>query len=1086
MGPIARISLRRPRTTLAVWLGLIAVLALLGSGVEGRLRQGVLTIPGSEPAHAHELARQQFGPAVTIAVLLQGPADELDRQGPALVTALVREDDLRALSPWDRGKDAARLRPNPETAMVLAAVERPIDEAFFEGTEKVRGIVDKWIEAPVEARLTGQPAIGEALKDESYAAARRAERIALPILLLVLLLVFRSPVAAAVPALSGIGTVLGSFGVIWLLAGWLEIDPIAVSLASMMGLALGVDYSLLIVSRFREELARGSPVPEAVRVAGSTAGRTVRFAGAALIVALIVALLLAPGNLLLSAAVGVIVATVLSILGAAAAMPAALLLLGHNVDRWHIGRRRRRHAAASAAGAALRRPGLAVLLIGGALLVLASSALAVQTGPPDVRQLPPDNAARQDFEAVRKVMGPGWAAPFDVILVADQGTLTERTRLRRLQDWQNEIADDSEVALVVGPGRLSAASRQARRGAQSLRRAERGLARIHAGLTQAEGGVAELWSGADRGAAAADAVAGGAGDAAGASARLSTGLGRTEDGAAGLAAKLASAKRGAKRIASGGSEAASGARQLASQLQRLRKAVDGEATPGAEELAAGLTQAEFDLGLLREPAQAAEQELATALDALLRLSVDPTDPDYQQALESVGRAAAAVSGRDPRDGSPVAPDYDGLDAELAAGAARLGEAANGAARLAAGSRRLGTSLRRLTGAAGRVTAGAERLTAGAERLTAGTQRLHAGAEQLAAAVATLRAGAGSLEAGLQDLAGGSGALAGGLDEGSAGAAELDRGTQRLVGGSARLSGRFGAARARQQRTSPGLFESGYYVLAGIDGARRREREQAEFAVNVDHGGEAGHVTVIPVHGPNDPETKELRDRLSAQVAELGSAVHADAALGGSAAALAEYDDATASRLVLLIASLAVVTYFVLLPIFRSLLLPLVAVLLNMLSVGVAFGVLALLFDGSDPVLGGPGYVDAVAITGIYTVIFGLSIDYQVFLVARMREGYARHAETRAAITYGIERTAGVVTGAAAIMSGVFLAFAMTPVANTRQFGVGLTVAVLIDATVVRLILLPSLMRLLDRWCWWLPPWLDRRMPTLDVEGSASS
>jgi RND superfamily putative drug exporter len=117
---------------------------------------------------------------------------------------------------------------------------------------------------------------------------------------------------------------------------------------------------------------------------------------------------------------------------------------------------------------------------------------------------------------------------------------------------------------------------------------------------------------------------------------------------------------------------------------------------------------------------------------------------------------------------------------------------------------------------------------------------------------------------------------------------------------------------------------------------------------------------------------------------------------------------------------------------------------------------------------------------MFTVIFGLSIDYQVFVLMRMREGWLRTGDLREGIAYGIARTARVITGAAAIMAGVFLVFATADVATIRQLGVGLAIAVLLDATVVRLFLLPAALRAGGRFTWWLPAWLDRALPSLDI------
>jgi RND superfamily putative drug exporter len=170
-------------------------------------------------------------------------------------------------------------------------------------------------------------------------------------------------------------------------------------------------------------------------------------------------------------------------------------------------------------------------------------------------------------------------------------------------------------------------------------------------------------------------------------------------------------------------------------------------------------------------------------------------------------------------------------------------------------------------------------------------------------------------------------------------------------------------------------------------------------------------------------------------------------------------------------------------ILRAIPLALLAVLLNLLTVAASFGVLSAMFVGDDPPLGGPGAIDVVAVSGIFAITFALSIDYQVFLVSRMREEYARSQDPDEAIRFGLEGTSKIITGAALIMLGVFTAFALSDFITIRQFGVGLATAVLLDATVVRLVLLPALMKLLGKRAWWLPGWLDRLLPHVDVERS---
>ena len=166
---------------------------------------------------------------------------------------------------------------------------------------------------------------------------------------------------------------------------------------------------------------------------------------------------------------------------------------------------------------------------------------------------------------------------------------------------------------------------------------------------------------------------------------------------------------------------------------------------------------------------------------------------------------------------------------------------------------------------------------------------------------------------------------------------------------------------------------------------------------------------------------------------------------------------------------------------RALLLAAIAVGLNLLTVGVAFGVLTLLFHVPDGLAAGrPQLRRRGRRLHDLRVVFGLSIDYAVFLLSRMRERYEAGDDNATAVRYGLEKTARVITGAAVIMLAVFVVFAGAPIATVSQLGIGLTVAVVLDATVVRIVLLPALMLLLGDRVWWLPRPLERVLPRLNV------
>ena len=179
--------------------------------------------------------------------------------------------------------------------------------------------------------------------------------------------------------------------------------------------------------------------------------------------------------------------------------------------------------------------------------------------------------------------------------------------------------------------------------------------------------------------------------------------------------------------------------------------------------------------------------------------------------------------------------------------------------------------------------------------------------------------------------------------------------------------------------------------------------------------------------------------------------------------------------------MTLVTFLALVVLLRAVTLAALAVALNLMTVGVAFGVLVLLFHvPAGWPLGGHDYVDAIGAAGIFGIVFGLSVDYAVFLLARMRESYEQSGDHEEAISFGLEKTAAVITGAAAIMMAVLPVFAAAPISTVSQLGVGLAVAVALDATVVRIVLLPALMLLIGERVWWLPAPLARVLPKIEL------
>ena len=253
---------------------------------------------------------------------------------------------------------------------------------------------------------------------------------------------------------------------------------------------------------------------------------------------------------------------------------------------------------------------------------------------------------------------------------------------------------------------------------------------------------------------------------------------------------------------------------------------------------------------------------------------------------------------------------------------------------------------------------------------------------------------------------------------------------------------------------------------------------------------AAIVQVVPTTGPQDSETADLVERLREQVLP-GALDGTDLTVNvsGSVAANIDFSSYLARRIPLFFAAVLTLSFLLLMMVFRSLLVPLKAVVMNMLSIGAAYGVVvavfqwgwgASLFDTS----GGP--IEPFVPMMLFAIVFGLSMDYEVFLLSRVKEEFDRTGDPVNSVADGLAVTARVITAAAAIMVVVFASFVFEDNRIIKLFGLGLSSAVLLDATLVRMLLVPATMELLGAKNWWLPSWLDRLLPTLDVEGPSSS
>lgn len=423
MSRLGRFIVRHARGVLVASVVVLVLAGAAGATVMEHLSTGGFDDPGSESFQASVRAEQLFGVSDPDLVLLAdtkgGSVDdpEAERVGSAITRGLAEEPGVRRVeSYWSlRGAPPLRSRDGSK-ALVLVNLEGSQNDK----NKILEDLVPRFAvsRGSIDVSATGYAEIFRQITSQVEKDLIRAELIAIPVLLVLLLLVFRSPVAASLPLGVGLVAVIGTLFVLRALAAVTEVSIFALNLTTGMGLGLGIDYSLFIVSRFREELSKGSTVADAVVDTVETAGSTVLFSAIA-VAASLSALLVFPMVFLRSFAYAGIPVVSLAAVGAIVTLPALLVLVGRNIDRYEIPHRRPRSSAGGGwyriARFVMRRP-IPVAVCGTALLLtLGAPFLDVQLGLPDDRVLPPGAPGRVVSDQLRRDFAGNEAAAMLVV-----------------------------------------------------------------------------------------------------------------------------------------------------------------------------------------------------------------------------------------------------------------------------------------------------------------------------------------------------------------------------------------------------------------------------------------------------------------------------------------------------------------------------------------------------------------------------------------------------------------------------------------------------------------------------------------------
>ena len=406
---IAELAIRRARWVLAVTAVAVVLMGVLGAGAFGKLKGGGYDDPASPSTRAQQAIEEKFGGETNLVLLVRPAAGSVDtpatgRGGRALVAELKADRNLEnVVSYWDTDNSALRSEDGRE-ALVLAHVKG--DDTQRE--KNAKSVIDDYTGARaggLDVRAGGLAAVSNDMSSQVPKDLVLAEAIAVPVTLVLLLFVFGSVVAALLPLAIATVAIAGTFAELYLLGSVTDVAVTATNLTTALGLGIGIDYALLMISRFREQLATGAAVDDAVRHTVRTAGRTVAFSAATVAVAL-AALLVFPQYFLQSfgyAGIGVVAVAAISTLFV---MPALFVVLGHRINSGRLPWAKPGRAGTPFWGrlarTVLRRPALTALPVLAVLLVAASPLLGITLGTPDERVLPKDAQSRQVATVLRE------------------------------------------------------------------------------------------------------------------------------------------------------------------------------------------------------------------------------------------------------------------------------------------------------------------------------------------------------------------------------------------------------------------------------------------------------------------------------------------------------------------------------------------------------------------------------------------------------------------------------------------------------------------------------------------------------------
>lgn len=1001
----------------AVWAVLLVIAGVYGTKLQSVMTRGTLMIPGSESAQVRDLTAAEFPNNTENQLVLVFNSDSFTVDDPEYrdLVGDVLEDirDVDAVTsittPWDAGLGDLLMGDDDHSIAVLLDITPPEGEALDTAVVPQLKAVTKEAPDGIQVYLTGDAAANYDLFDQILEDVAVAERFVIPIILVILMVIFGSVVAAAIPAVLGIISVAVSMGLFYFYAKNYPVYDVATALISMMGMGVGVDYALFLVTRFREELAAGRDPDEAARRTVATSGRAILFSGATVVVS-VLSLFIVRTSVIRSLAVAMAVVVLVAVGAAETLLPQILRLLGPKINALRLPLQTSspgaEHGWRRWAMQIMRRPILFTALSVIPLALLAAPALRMSFGMPNISLLEDTAESRQGYNILEEQFSPGLLAMVEVTVTVPEGTVADADNIAKVYDAVEAIKEDPGVDSVVSYVSLDPSwtlddyEDLYVNGVQKLA----DLPDL-SGLSGLSGLTSQLFGGASGLTQAAYVLN-----------EVQTGLLTLQD-------NMYKLSGGSEDMAQGAAQAREGLGKIRTGLQQAEAQVEAGAGQ-YQQLADGLNMAQDQL-----------DQAISGLDDMIITTKLLDQSNYRDVYTAVMTARMVLAG-----GSEEGPS---MAESVEQGAA---------------------SLQQLAAGIGQIDASLGQVEEALDAIASGAQASSSGQQQVAEALGQAASGLGVLSS---KVAGAGDALSGaGIDIGDLDLSDFDFDLSNF-------------ALAADIDPSEVLSKSDLSLRM----VQAAGGEMFSTLVNLDHGANIARLMVIPKTGPDEQETTDtihrLRDTLHANFAEL------DPKVGGYVAMLADSNDHMAWALPRVIALALAITFVVLMILLRSVLLPLIAVILNTCSVCASYGVLVKIFQ--DGFLSGAlrftplYYLESPVVVMLFAVLFGLSMDYQVFLLSRVKEAWDATQNNEESVAFGVAKTAGIITGAATIMVLIFVTFGLTGMLTIKEMAFGLAVAIFLDASVVRLMLAPALMRLPGKWNWWAPAWLQRLLPNLHIE-----